>query len=323
MEPISRVPIVQQVEERIRELIQEEQYQPGKKLPPEMELCQRLGVGRGTVREAFRLLQAKGVVEIKPGRGAFVAENPAERDIGAIDWLVENERELRDSIEIRTALEPMAARRMAERCNTEDIRRLENIHRSFLSAIQEGDAAMIGRLDEQFHSAIVESSGNALMIEIKPCVPGNADLPQQDLPGGAEREERGHAPQQYYERHPGPGCRPGGAGDAGPSGQGPGGSDPEHPCPGTRDKIIGTAQPGSLRPPAVPVRLGDFFCVPAEKRTRSGSGSGVLDVPGRRAGSRGKPALYNMLRNLRKRESRAEISTKMREEFCRLFPLTS
>ena len=101
MEPISRVPIVQQVEERIRELIQEEQYQPGKKLPPEMELCQRLGVGRGTVREAFRLLQAKGVVEIKPGRGAFVAENPAERDIGAIDWLVENERELRDSIEIR------------------------------------------------------------------------------------------------------------------------------------------------------------------------------------------------------------------------------
>ena len=156
MEPISRVPIVQQVEERIRELIQEEQYQPGKKLPPEMELCQRLGVGRGTVREAFRLLQAKGVVEIKPGRGAFVAENPAERDIGAIDWLVENERELRDSIEIRTALEPMAARRMAERCNTEDIR----------SAIQEGDADMIGRLDEQFHSAIVESSGNALMIEI-------------------------------------------------------------------------------------------------------------------------------------------------------------
>ena len=43
---------------------------------------------------------------------------------------------------------------------------MENINRSFLSAIQEGDADMIGRLDEQFHSAIVESSGNALMIEI-------------------------------------------------------------------------------------------------------------------------------------------------------------
>lgn len=250
-----------------------------------MELCQRLGVGRGTVREAFRLLQAKGVVEIKPGRGAFVAENPAERDIGAIDWLVENERELRDSIEIRTALEPMAARRMAERCNTEDIRRLENIHRSFLSAIQEGDAAMIGRLDEQFHSAIVESSGNALMIEINSHVcqgmqtfrsktfqveqnVKNAVMPHSNIMNAilardaaqAEREMRAHLDKVQEDL-----------------------TQNIH-APGHRDKIIGTAQPGSLRPPAVPVRLGDFFCVPAEKRTRSGSGSGVLDVPGRRAG---------------------------------------
>lgn len=166
MEPIARVPIVQQVEDRIKALIEEGQYQPGVKLPAEMELCQRLGVGRGTVREAFRLLQAKGIVDIKPGRGAFVTEHPRTADMGAIDWLVENERELRDAIEIRAALEPMAARRMAERCGREEIRRLEDIHRSFLAAIEEGDTAKIARLDEQFHSAIVESSGNTLMIEI-------------------------------------------------------------------------------------------------------------------------------------------------------------
>ena len=120
MEPIRRIPIVQQVEERIGELIAE-QYKSGDKLPAEMQLCQTLGVGRGTVREAFRLLQAKGLVEIKPGRGAFVANQSSESGMAAIDWLVENERELRDSIEIRTALEPMAARCMAERCNAEDV----------------------------------------------------------------------------------------------------------------------------------------------------------------------------------------------------------
>lgn len=167
MEPIARVPIVKQVEDRIRTLIQEGKYPPGEKLPAELELCQRLGVGRGTVREAFRLLQAKGIVEIRPGRGAFVAEHvDAVSSMQAIDWLVENEHELRDSIEIRTALEPMAARRMAQRCSQEEIRRLEDIHRSFLSAIEEGDPVRIARLDEQFHSAIVESSGNGLMIEI-------------------------------------------------------------------------------------------------------------------------------------------------------------
>ena len=165
MEPIKRVPIVHQVEERIRDLIDEKSFKPGEKLPAEMELCQQLGVGRGTVREAFRLLQAKGIVDIKPGRGAFVAEEPRS-GIDAIDCLVENERELRDSLEIRTALEPMAARRMAEHCSPEDIQRLEAAHRNFLKAIEDGDPVKIGRLDEQFHSTIVESCGNSLMIEI-------------------------------------------------------------------------------------------------------------------------------------------------------------
>ena len=167
MEPITRVPIVQQVEDRIKELILSGQCRPGEKLPAEMELCQRLGVGRGTIREAFRLLQAKGYVEIRPGRGAFAAETArADEEASAVDWLVENENELRSSIEIRTALEPMAARLMADRATDAAIRRLEDIHYSFLTAVEEGDTVRIARLDEQFHSTIVEGSDNKLLVEI-------------------------------------------------------------------------------------------------------------------------------------------------------------
>lgn len=182
---------------------------------------------------------------------------------------------------------------------------------------------MIGRLDEQFHSAIVESSGNALMIEINSHVcqgmqtfrsktfqveqnVKNAVMPHSNIMNAilardaaqAEREMRAHLDKVRR-------------------------SDPEHPCPGTPRQNNRNCPARQFETPSRTGAAGDFFCVPAEKRTRSGSGSGVLDLPGRRAGSRGKPALYNMLRNLRKRESRAEISTKMREEFCRLFPLTS
>lgn len=166
MEPIKRVPIVQQVEEQIRQLIESGQYHPGDKLPAEMDLCQRLGVGRGTVREAFRLLQARGYVEIKPGRGAFAAERMPGEDVGAVEWLVQNELELRDAIEIRRALEPMAARRMAEQGSDEDIQALEQLHQRFMTAIREEDAAQIAALDEAFHSAIVEGSGNHLLIAI-------------------------------------------------------------------------------------------------------------------------------------------------------------
>ena len=164
MEPIKRIPIIEQVEEQIRELIESGRCLPGEKLPTEKELCQRLGVGRGTVREAFRLLQAKGYVELKPGRGAFVAL-PSD-EMGAIEWLVLNEQQLHDAIEIRRALEPMAARRMAERRDENAIEALERLHAEFLSAVKSDNNKRIAELDERFHTAITLGSGNQLLISI-------------------------------------------------------------------------------------------------------------------------------------------------------------
>lgn len=52
----------------------------GDKLPAEMELCELLHVGRSTVREALRVLQAMGLVEIRHGKGAFVTDRENARD---------------------------------------------------------------------------------------------------------------------------------------------------------------------------------------------------------------------------------------------------
>ena len=164
VEPIKRIPIIEQVETRIRELIEGGSYMPGSKLPTEKDLCQRLNVGRGTVREAFRLLQAKGYVELRPGRGAFVA-TPAD-EIGAIEWLVLNEEQLHDAIEIRRALEPMAARRMAERRDPAAIDELISLHRDFLSAVDSDNSSVIAEMDERFHNAITVGSGNHLLMSI-------------------------------------------------------------------------------------------------------------------------------------------------------------
>ena len=165
MEPIVRVPIVSQVEERIRELIDSKKYTEGMKLPTENELCQSMNVGRGTVREALRLLQAKGLVEIKPGRGAFVASKQAV-DINPVVWLVQTEKELRDAIEVRNALEPVAARKLAETASEAALRRLKKIHADFLAAVKAGDTIQIAELDELFHGWIVRESGNQLLNEI-------------------------------------------------------------------------------------------------------------------------------------------------------------
>ncbi|MCI9363381.1 MAG: FadR family transcriptional regulator [Oscillospiraceae bacterium] len=166
MEPVQRVPIVQQVEKRILQLIEEEIYQPGEKLPAEKDLCQQMSVGRGTVREAFRLLQARGYVEIKPGRGAFVAEHIPDGSKGVVEWLIQNESELQDAIEIRHVLEPLAARRMAEKGSSEDIQYLKVLHDKMMEAVHRQDAAQIAQLDEDFHSAILAGTRNHLLIAI-------------------------------------------------------------------------------------------------------------------------------------------------------------
>ena len=117
---LKRVSIVQQVEQVIADRIVDGTYAVDTKLPAEMTLSKQLGVGRGTVREAFRLLEAKGLVEIRPGRGAFVASDKEAGTEQTVQWFRANEMELLDCVQVRNALEPLAARLMAERSQPEE-----------------------------------------------------------------------------------------------------------------------------------------------------------------------------------------------------------
>ena len=166
MKSIQRVPVVQQVAENIKEYILSGSVEVGQKLPSEKELCDQMSVGRGTVREAFRILQTSGFVEIKPGRGAFVARTQEQELENIVEWFMQNEVELRDVIEIRTALEPLAIRLTIQRCSDADIAQLARTHEKFMAAIENHDVAAIAKYDEKFHNQIVEKSQNKLLISI-------------------------------------------------------------------------------------------------------------------------------------------------------------
>ncbi len=163
---INRVPIVQQVCENIKIIILSGDIPIGHKLPSEMKLCEQFGVGRGTVREALRLLQAAGFVEILQGRGAFVAKITEDDNENLVEWFVQNEVEQKDCIEIRTALEPLAISLAIRRCSDEDIKKLEKIHGKFMEAVKTQNVAKIGLYDAEFHNCIVNCSRNKLLISI-------------------------------------------------------------------------------------------------------------------------------------------------------------
>jgi len=84
--PVKKMPITEQVVEKIMTSIVAGTYKEGDKLPTEQALCQELNVGRSTVREAFRVLQTMGYVELKPGKGAYVYSRTGNDSVDVRSW---------------------------------------------------------------------------------------------------------------------------------------------------------------------------------------------------------------------------------------------
>ena len=72
MQEIVRISLTDTVADMLKKSIESGEFAPGDKLPPETKLCEDLKVSRTCIREAIRVLQAMGYVEIKHGKGAFV-----------------------------------------------------------------------------------------------------------------------------------------------------------------------------------------------------------------------------------------------------------
>lgn len=109
--------------DELRERILSGEYREGTPLPPERELVVQTRLGRTTVREALRILQAQGLVRIRTGRngGAFV-QHPGEESVAStVELLIRGRRMRLVSIhETREAIEPSCARLAAlHRTDTE------------------------------------------------------------------------------------------------------------------------------------------------------------------------------------------------------------
>lgn len=127
--PASRQKLSETVAEQLLEAFRS--LPPGTKIPSERELTQELGVGRSTVREALNGLAVLGVLEIRHGQGAFVADESAaatdlsvSRPESALTAALER-GVTREFIEARLLVEVGVARLAAERRTDDDLRHIE------------------------------------------------------------------------------------------------------------------------------------------------------------------------------------------------------
>ena len=144
--------------------------QVGDRFPTEKSLCESLGVGRGTVREAIKVLVSQGYVEIRPGLVTYIKSKTPVKQDSLSDWFLNNEVELQDLTVVRSALEPMAARMAIERCSEDQLVVLKKIQAQAEKAAKINDSAALAKIDEDFHRTIFIIAGNALMIEINDMI---------------------------------------------------------------------------------------------------------------------------------------------------------
>ncbi|MBM3644452.1 MAG: GntR family transcriptional regulator [Alphaproteobacteria bacterium] len=145
---VVRQSLPQAVAERLRGLIVEGGLAPGERLN-ERELCERLGVSRTPLREAFRLLSGDGLLRQEPNRGVQVVALGAD--------------EARDTFDLMAALEGEAAARAAERATPDDLAALHQLQESMESAHRRGDLAAYYRTNREIHARFASIAANAVL----------------------------------------------------------------------------------------------------------------------------------------------------------------
>src|SRR3712207_2294015 len=163
MEHSGRTRLRDRAADQLLEMVVSGGLEPGERLPPERELCERLGVSRTVVREALNLLEARGLISIEHGRGAVVSggNTDAVRDaLGVI--LRVRPKVLWELLEMRAILEVGISGLAAERATEEDTdaMRVQLERMAALIDVPEGyvDA------DVEFHALLARAARNGVLL---------------------------------------------------------------------------------------------------------------------------------------------------------------
>ena len=165
---VKQVRLAQSVADEIRGMILQDGLTAGDHLPSEVELMARFEVGRSTIREAMKQLQAEHIVEIRRGKGSFVADRPGlTRDPLGLSF-EEQDRVLRELMEVRLLLEPGIASEAAKRRNGENLEAMKLSIDRMTQAFSLGEDYQ--QFDYDFHLAMAESVHNSVLRRIYPVV---------------------------------------------------------------------------------------------------------------------------------------------------------
>jgi DNA-binding GntR family transcriptional regulator len=126
-------------------------FQPRERLV-ELKLSEDLGVSRFWIRDAFKILETKGLIKLVPYKGAVVCDL--------------DEQEIEDIFEVRTELDALAIHKAAENIKKSDINFLKRVAKQFEDSVRRGDFGDMISVNENFHDYIYELSNNQTLVQM-------------------------------------------------------------------------------------------------------------------------------------------------------------
>ncbi|MCQ3873695.1 D-galactonate utilization transcriptional regulator DgoR [Klebsiella variicola] len=148
-------------------------YLPGAALPAEADLCEEFATSRNIIREVFRSLEAKRLIEMKRYRGAFVAPRSQWNflDSDVLQWALEQDEDpglIAAMSEVRNLVEPAIARWAAERATSSDLTQIEAALNDMIANNQQRDA--FNEADIRYHEAVLASVHNPVLQQLSVAI---------------------------------------------------------------------------------------------------------------------------------------------------------
>ncbi len=191
---VAREALSDQVVRAIEDLVKNEVLKEGDRLPTETALAAQFGVGRSTVREAMRGLALMGVVDVRVGDGTFILRGARH--------VLSTTRALHDVLIRENALKILQARHVVEigaldaviaNATPEDIRQIEAALADLKAA--HGDFQQVILCDLEFHSAIIRTTKNEILVEMYRILRGylqQTTMEISQIPGVLEQSQHLH-----------------------------------------------------------------------------------------------------------------------------------
>ncbi|MEO8334092.1 MAG: FadR/GntR family transcriptional regulator [bacterium] len=194
LSPVVRQNLSDEIAQRIAQLIQAQEYEPGARLPAITDMARQFGVGSPTLREALKKLETVGVVDIRHGSGVYVGRSPESLMItNPVIEARATKKLLVDLIEARIPIESQTAALAALNASQENLEEMDRLlaraGRSF------DDSALLTQVNLAFHREIALASGNVVMHQILDVLSNLFRSEQRmilDIHGRREDDHREH-----------------------------------------------------------------------------------------------------------------------------------